>query len=341
MKRTLTGLFACVAGVGLMTAAQAQTPTVLTLNQWLPATHFINTEILNPWAKEVAEVTEGRVRVDIPSSSLGAPPRQFDLARQGVADIAWSTQGYTPGRFLTSEGVELPFLSDSAEALSVAFWRVHNEHFAQAKEYEGVKVLSLHVQPPGSLFTKPLVNTLQDINGLKIRVVNPSNMHMLEEFGGVGVAAPVSKTYEMLSRGIIDGTFLTMDSLPNLNIGEHVNQWVSVDGGFYNVSFFLVINERSWQRLSEADREAIESISGEAFSRRVGKLWDEKHEAATKLFQESGKAHTRIQGEMLEELQAKIGDLEENWIKAVSAKGVDGKAALEMLRREIDAYQSN
>ncbi|MEX0729328.1 MAG: TRAP transporter substrate-binding protein [Aquisalimonadaceae bacterium] len=331
----------CVlAAVGALFASSAQAQTVLTLNRWLPPNHFINTEVLEPWAADVEQATEGRVRIDIPSSSLGPPPRQFDLARRGVADITWSTQGYTPGRFVTSEGVELPFLSNSAEALSVAFWRTHNDYFAEADEYSGVKVLSLHVQPPGSLFTaRQRVESLSDIRNLSIRVINPATSRLLEAFDGVPISAPVGQAYEMLSRGVIDGTFLTTDSMPNLNLWGHLNHLLTVDGGFYNTSFFLVMNRASWDRLSEADQQAIESISGEAFSKRVGRIWDDKHAKALEEFEaRAGTTHTRVEGKELERLRNALATAEPEWIASVQEKGVNGEAALEMLRREVADY---
>lgn len=336
--KTLLVLVLALPGAGVV---QAQT-TVLQFNRWIPPTHFVQTEVLNRWAADVETVTEGRVKVQIPSSSLGAPPRQFDLAAQGVADIAWGVQGYTPGRFTSSEGAELPFLSDSAEALSVAFWRTHQKHFEMANEYAGVKLLSLHVQPPGELFTKdrPLRN-LADIVGLKIRVVNPATGALAEALGGVAVSAPVTKLYELLSHGVVDGTFLTTDGVPQFKLTDHVKYRMTVVGGFYNSAFFLAMNQRSWDRLSAHNQQAIEKISGEAFAKRIGRAWAEKQAAAEELLRQQGVRHTRIEGEMLQGLKSKLASAEQAWTKAVTEKGIDGGAALKMIRSEAANYRKN
>lgn len=320
---------------------RAQT-TVLQFNRWIPPTHFVQTEVLNRWAADVEKVTEGRVKIQIPSSSLGAPPRQFDLAAQGVADIVWGVQGYTPERFTSSESVELPFLSDSAEALSVAFWRAQQKYFDKAKEYAGVKLLSVHVQPPGELFTKdrPLRN-LDDIKGLKIRVVNPSTGALAKAMGGVAVSAPVTKLYEVLSHGVVDGTFLTTDGVPQFKLTDLIKHRMTVVGGFYNSAFFLAMNQKSWDRLSKQDQQAIEQISGEAFAKRIGRAWDEKQVAAAKQLQQQGVPHTRIDGEMLQDLKRRLSGSERAWIKVAAEKGIDAEAALKMIRAEVANYGKN
>ncbi|HJN21893.1 MAG TPA: ABC transporter substrate-binding protein, partial [Alphaproteobacteria bacterium] len=106
-------------------ADPAAAETVLRLSNWVPQSHVITRNILAPWAKDVVRVTDGRVRVEMLKTPLGKPPAHYDIARDGLADITIGVHGYTPGRFILTQIAELPFLSDSAEALSVAYWRVH------------------------------------------------------------------------------------------------------------------------------------------------------------------------------------------------------------------------
>src|SRR5690606_4330659 len=110
---------------------------------WVPPTHHFQTEIMEPWAKEVERATSSRVKIEFTSAALGPPNRQFDLALNGVADITTSNHGYTAGRFPLTQMVELPFVGDQAEALSVAYWRVHEKYLAEADEHRGVKLLTV------------------------------------------------------------------------------------------------------------------------------------------------------------------------------------------------------
>lgn len=323
---------------GLLGAA-AQAQTTLTFNNWLPPTHFVNTDVLHPWAADIEKATEGRVKIQFTATSLAPPPRQFDMVRQGVADMAFSAHGYTPGRFLTSQGVELPFLANSGESLSVAYWRTYQEHFAKANEYQGVKLLSLHTHAPGDLLTntRPLTS-MDDLRGMKVRINNPGTARIAEVFGAVAVAQPSSKAYELLSKGVVDATFLSVDAVPQFKLTDYIHHQLVVDGGLFNATFFLIMNQSKWDQLSEQDKRIIEEYSGEAYAQRIGRIWDAFQTDAQKELNASGVTVTRIEGEELAKLRAKLSPVEDEWVESVAGLGVDGRAALEMLRREAAAY---
>lgn len=340
IKKQLGGLL-LLSPLLLGNASVVQAETVLQMNNWLPPSHFVVTDVLQPWAEDVAAATDGRVKVVLTKSPLGPPARTFDLVRQGVADMGWGTQSYTPGRFLSSEGVELPFLSNTAEPLSVAYWRTHNALFDKLDEYKGVKLLSLHVQPPGELFTKDkAVRELADLKGLKMRIVGPVTSAVMEQGDGVAVSAPISQIYELTSSGVIDGTFLTTDSIPQMKLTDYLHHRTTVDGGFYNTSFFLVMNEKAWNKLSAEDQKAIEALSGEAFAKRISQVWDAKRDYGAQQFAVHGGSHVQIEGKDLENLTAQLQGLRDAWKSKMAEKGVDGEAALEMITNEVSAYKA-
>ena len=71
-----------------------------------------HTQMLEPWAEEVEENSGGRVDIEIfPAMSLGGtPPELVQQARDGVVDLIWTVNGYTPGLFPRTEVFELPFI---------------------------------------------------------------------------------------------------------------------------------------------------------------------------------------------------------------------------------------
>ncbi len=106
----------------LALAAQAQ--TVWRFSNWLPPTHHVVTEMIQPWAADVEKATEGRVKIQV-LPALGAPPAHFDLVKNGVADIAFSVHAYTPNRFKFTEMGERPFTTAHAVVNSLAYWRTY------------------------------------------------------------------------------------------------------------------------------------------------------------------------------------------------------------------------
>ncbi len=171
----------------------------LRVANWLPPSHVLVRGALEPWARSVEEATEGRVRVEIMASPLGPPGASFDIALDGLADVAFGVHTYTPGRFVLTEVAELPFLSDSAEALSVALWRVHREQLASANEHRGLVLLGLWTHGPSQLFTtRGPVTSGEDLSVLKLRIGGEIAARIADVLGTVSVTTPATKAYETL-----------------------------------------------------------------------------------------------------------------------------------------------
>jgi len=328
-----------VAGALLATSAVAAAQTVLRYNWWIPPNHLTRTKIMNPWAAEVEKATAGRVKIDFTTTSLGAPPRQFDLVRDGVADMAMGVHGYTPDRFILPQLAELPFLSDSGEALSVALWRVHAATFAAKDEYKGTKLIGLMTHGPGSIWSpKAPIRSLADLKGLKVRSGGGMQNDIVAKLGAAVVAAPAPQTYEILSRGVADATLFTNDAVGSFGLGKLLRYNTRVPGGLFNTSFFVVANEAKWNAISAADRAAIEKLSGEAFARLGGSGWDATDREVAATLKESQVVNA--DGAFMKELREALKDVEAKWVADASAKrGVDGKAALDALRKQVAEYK--
>ena len=81
-----------VAGIALAGSLLQSTVAFaeeLVMSSWLPPKHPVVAGIMQPWAKAVADATEGRVTVRMLPKPLGPPPAHYDLAFDGVADITY------------------------------------------------------------------------------------------------------------------------------------------------------------------------------------------------------------------------------------------------------------
>lgn len=340
VSRSIIGAAALAVAFIANGANTAGAETVLRFNNVLPPKHIIRTGGWEVWAQQVAKATNNRVRIEFTTKPLGILPRVFDLTRDGVADVGWGVQGYTPGRFPSAEVIELPFLSPTGEALSVAFWRVYKKHFEKAAEYKGVKLLGLHTHSPGDVFTagKPL-NRMEDLKGLKMRIANRATSQILRIYGGAPVREPAPKASQLLSKGVIDGTFFTADAISAFRLGGKIKNWLRFRDGLYNSSFFLAMNLDSWKKLPAADQKAIMSVSGENFARIMGAMWDVSQRKGEAMMEANGTKITRPSAADVKLVKAKLAGFEQAWIQKVKARGIDGAAALKMLRAEVAAYK--
>ncbi|EIE52442.1 putative extracellular solute-binding protein [Citreicella sp. 357] len=330
MKQLLTAsaLTLCLAG-----AASAQ--TVLTVASWLPPSHPLVADLIVPMGEAIAEATGGEVTANILTAPLGPPPAHFDFAVNGVADITFGVQGYNPGRFKTTNIVELPFLGETAEAISVAYWRVFDEMLRDAGEYDRVKVLAVFSHGPGEIFLRDGdVGAPDVLDGVKIRVGGGIVHEVASALGAVPVEGPSSKAYELLSQGVADGIFFPYESVNFFKLIPQLDRAISVPGGLYNTSFYIVMNKAKWDSLTPAQQDAIDSVTGEVLARRAGQMWDAA-DARGRAAMEGEIAIHRATETQMRAWEGAVSPLVRAKLDEVGETGIDAQAAYDMLRAEI------
>lgn len=332
--------FALLSFALLLSAAPASAQTVLRLNGWLPPTHPMMSLTVKPWAEEVAKVTQGRVRIEATASSMGPPPNQFDMVRDGVVDIVFTVHGYTPQRFPLMRVGELPFLSSLSEPLSVAMWRVTQKQFASKDEHAGVQVLAIWSSQPGRVWTtKKGLKSVKDWDGMKLAGGAAINLDISKAMGAVGIRAVGPQASEMVRRGVADGLFIDASSFTDFSLAGTIKHLLEFPRGIYAATFFLGMNKAKWNQISEADRAAITRISGETLSRNAGRNWDSEAGKARESVKTAGVEVTMADGAYLKEIEDKLRFLEDDWLKAAQSAGVDGRAVLAEIRSIVANYK--
>ncbi len=331
-QRTLISLG---LAVGLLAASSVQAAT-LRLSSWLPAAHPIVKDMIIPWTEQVAAATDGRVTIEVLPKPLGNPPSHFDLAMNGIADVTYGVHGYQPGRFLLTKAVEFPFLGNSAESVSVAYWRIYKKHFEKANEHDGVQVLSMFTHGPGQIYNaKRPVKDISDLDGLKIRVGGGVVNDVAKAIGVTPLLKPAPASYELMANGVADGVFFPKESIKSFNLTKLVRHATLVPDGLYNVSFFLVMNPKTFAGLSKADQAAVMKVSGENFARLSGKAWDAVDVAGVAAMKADGVQVIDATDDLVNQIRARTASLEDKWIGEVKGKGIDGAKVMGDLRAEI------
>jgi TRAP-type C4-dicarboxylate transport system substrate-binding protein len=311
------------------------------MSSWFPAANPLMTEAFVPWTEEIEKVTQGRVKVRIMKKTVGSVPTQFDVAKKGQVDIAFGNQSYSPGRFKQYAFVELPGNGDSSEVTSVAYWRTYNRFFTDKSELSGVKLLSVFTHGPGQLFTnKHQVTTIDGNKGIKVRGGGVAATRVVEALGMTSIQAPFSKAAEMISNGVVDGAMFDRSIVPAVGFTKYFNNRFTVKGGLYNVSYFVVMNMKTWNALSPEDQAAIDAISGETFARTIGAVWDRMGQSAENEFEKIGLKTMTPSGALEQELQTVFKGFEKEWIDSVAAEGVDGQEVITTYRKEIETLQA-
>lgn len=325
-----------IVGASMLAPTVALADTKLALSSWLPPRHPIVVNAIKPWAKEVKEVTEGRVTVRILAKPLGAPPAHFDIAADGIADITYGLHSFTTDdRFERSRIGQFSFIGDDAVTGSTAFWNVYSGQLDAQAEHEGVKLLGLFVHGPGVLHNNVRkIQSADDIQGQKIRVPGGYISDLMSDLGAETLFMSSGEVFEKLSRGVIDGVTFTYEALTAFKLTDDLKYAMKVPGGLYNTTWFLVMNEGAWEGISEADRTAIEAISGAAFAERVGAAWNMADEKALVKIDEAGIEITAAPAPLLESIKSIAAKHETAWADAIADDGYDGIAALKAIREQ-------
>ncbi|EKE43057.1 putative extracellular solute-binding protein [Oceaniovalibus guishaninsula JLT2003] len=326
-------MFAAAGAVAMVSTPLFAADVDLVMSSWLPPRHPIVVNAMKPWAEEVEEVTEGRVSVRVLGSPLGAPPAHFDMARDGVADITYGLHSFTQDdRFDASEVGQFSFIGDDAVEASKAFWTVYTEDLGAIEDHAGTKLLGLFVHGPGLYHNNQRkIEAPGDFAGLKIRVPGGYPAVLMEGLGSTPVFMPSTEVYEQLSRGVIDGATFTYEALTAFNLTDDIKYSMTLPGGIYNTTWFLVMNEGKWNQISPEDQQAIMDISGLAFAERVGKAWNDADDNARAEIEEAGIELYEANDEVLGTIREVANRLEQDWADALP-DGKDGTAALARLR---------
>ena len=332
------GLFACA-----FFASPASAQVTLNVNAWVPPAHLLVNDITMPFCADVEKATQGRVKCNLLPKAVVAPPQTFDAVKDGLADLSFVVHGYTPGRFVLTDVAEFPFLGNTSEVVSVAYQRVYEKMLAKVDENKGVHVLAVFTHGPGQIYnTKRPVNSLKDLDGLKIRVGGGMVNEIAKLLGTVPMLKPAPESYELLSQGVADGLFFPKELVLSFKLVPLIKYTTYVPGGLYNVSFALIMNPAKWAQISKEDQAAINKLSGEALARRAGKAWDAVDARGEKALRDANVPIVTADAKFIAEIKDKTSGLEKAWFEKAKAKGIDGPAVLKALKDEIaSAAKSN
>jgi TRAP-type transport system periplasmic protein len=317
-------------------ASQAFAQTVFTTSSWLPPTHTLSVAQAS-WCTLLEKESSGRMKCNALPKSVVAAPGTFDAVRDGLADISYTVDGYTPGRFINTQVAEFPFLGDSAVPTSVAYQRIYNKYFAPLGEHRGVKVLGVFTHGPGIIFNskKPVVSAA-DAASLKFRIGGGNINELSKAMGWNTTLKPAPESFELLSTGVMDGTFFPDESVASFKLSM-IKHATTFPGGLYNTSFVFMMNPAKYNALSAQDKAVVDKISGETAARIFGEGWD-KVDAASRDGAQKAQGVQRVQASeaFINEVRAKQQQLEDRWAAAAEAKGLKNpKAVLAEFRAEI------
>ncbi|QIE55219.1 TRAP transporter substrate-binding protein [Pikeienuella piscinae] len=297
------------------------------------------TKMIEPWARQVEENSGGKVKIEIyPAMTLGGrPPELINQVRDGVVDLVWTVNGYTPGLFPRTEVMELPnvYVNDPVAA-NLALYDMFESDLRQ--EYAGVEVMFLHIHAGQGIHMRDTpVHKPEDLVGKKLRIPTRTGAWVIEALGATPVGMPVPELPQALQKGVVDGAFIPWEIIPPLKIQEQTEYQIEgVDQArFGNTTFQVSMNKDRWDALPDDIKKAFKDASGPEWWGKVGEIWRASDDFGIKFAVDAGNEHIVLNEEETAAFDAALAPVVDRWIDEVTEKGIDGAGLVEKARELI------
>ncbi len=322
-----------------MTLAQEVT---LRFQHFLSPKGAVPAYFITPWAEKVEKDSGGRIKVEIyPAMQLGGkPPALYDQIRDGVIDGGWAIPAYTPGRFPKAEALELPFISSiDAEVASRVAWDFYEKHLTDS--FSDIKILAVHVHGPGVIHTngKP-VNSLEDMNGLKLRTPSRVASSVLEAAGAVPIGMPLPSFPESLAKGVVDGGIIPWEVVVPLKVNELADNHTILGGdtAFYNTTFIWGMNKAKYDSLPDDLKAVIDANSGLEASAWAGRAMNTGDIPSREATEAAGNNIIRLSEEETARWKELAAPILDQWVEEMEGKGLPGAEMIQDVRALAETY---
>lgn len=238
----------------------------LSVATFIPPQHHINAFFFDWFGKELAKRSNGSLTIKVyPAGQLGAGPvQQYKRVVEGVADIAFGLQTYSPTIFPKSVLIVPPGKSTTALEATERLLSVYDEHLVD--EYQDVKLLGMFTVAGDAWAATQDLSTLEGLNGAKVVPFATMVTPIMEALGMVPVQMPVTEMYTGLSTGTIDGTTISPAQMDKpWNFAEVSTHYIDNIPVSFAV-FFVAMNKERYQGLSDEHRAIIDELAGETTS---------------------------------------------------------------------------
>lgn len=276
-KTFAASLIALAAAATLPLAAQAQTVKLTLGHGAAPGNPRHEASV--KFAELVKARTAGRIEVTVaPSAQLGDDAAMVTALRTGALDLSANSQGAVSAVVPEYSAFGMPFLfANLSQAWKLLDGPLGQELAAKSAE-KGLVVLGYwdngirHM----SNSKKPILRP-EDMKGMKMRTPPDAvTVDIMQSLGADAQQIKFAELYVALQQGVVDGQ---ENPLMNIHASKlyEVNKFISLTGHKYEMTPFLM-SKRSWDKLSEADRKALQDAATEAtaLQRKLSQEADDK-----------------------------------------------------------------
>ncbi|MEM9348933.1 MAG: TRAP transporter substrate-binding protein [Pseudomonadota bacterium] len=318
-----------------ISAAAVSAQEMLNFATTAPAQAHTNRIFWPQWVEKVNAASNGTIDVQIrPAGPIANSRNVHDRVLSDVVQIGWMVLSQSAGAFNSSSVAELPFLIPNAEAGSVAMWNLY-ENGVIAGDFEGLKPLALITFAQQSLHGNEPIESLEDIQGMRIAANGRYVSQMATLLGASPSSVHLPGMYQAISKGNIDGAMMVWSAFAPFKLFEVTSH--HYDAPLGSAVGMVYMTQERFDKLPPEAQAAIDAHSGEVLSRQFGQFWDKVTlEARTAVSGMPGHTINAASDADLAKWQAAADEVRASWLEETP----NGDAILTALEAELADFQA-
>lgn len=288
--------------------------------------------------QKVEEASHGSIAVDIyPSEQLGKAADSLNMVKNGIADEAFTAAAYHLDQIPLSAAWNMPLRLEHERIVEARWAAAHEEGpFVEEMREAGLVPLFLSASPNYEISTTDTpLESLEDLRGLQIRVSSETDKQIMDSAGATGITGASSELYEMLERGVVDGTVFHYGSFDSSGIDtlmENGTSNLSLPGPI--VGSFTT--QERWDELTEEQQQVIYEAARAASAEASDAIRQEVEDELPGLV-EAGLEISEWPEEDVDEFYAGLEPIVADW----EAQHEGGEAAIEQVRELTKDLQTD
>ena len=210
------------------------------------------------FAKKVEDYTQGRYKVQVfCCSQLGNDPKNVEQLALGGIDFTVTSTGTYAAQIPSLNVMMMPFILDTY----AQGWKFYDESKWLKAQFDkaptkGFRILATWEAGFRNMTTRDVLNGPEDAKGKKLRTFPNEMMRWQLEAMGFGIQImPLPEVYLAIQQGAVSGQENPIDTIASNKFYE-VAPHVTLTNHVYS-PIPLAISEKTWQRLSPADQQAV------------------------------------------------------------------------------------
>ncbi len=301
-------------------------------------------QIENFYLSEVERLSDGEIKIQrFWGQSLVKGKEILKSVQDGVADFGFINPAYYPKRLQIWNGIMLAEQGPtSSENMMNAYLDIYNNvpgikgELAKYKQ----RMVFMYTGTPYSYISKEPMTSTADMSGKKARSSSRWKMAGFEAIGATPVSVSWGECYMALQTGTIDTVLTNVDAQDRgklYEVAKHLWVW---DNMWLALPFLITMNEKSYDKLSEKGKAAVDGALGNTL-KKVHDFYPKELQKSLDVMKKAGVTITHATAadyDVWFNLPSKEAN-KQAWIKEATEAGVkDAEAAYNKINEIVAGY---